>query len=404
MKNTIGNTARIISINPGIKSPTKLKFTTKRLDDIRPPSKGCTYVYDSEAAGLALRITSTRVKTYVLARRINGQPKRINLGRFESMTLKQARDASMQLNGKIAAGVDIIKERLDARQQGIVMSELFNSWKRSAVTKKLRTWKEDERLWELHINKKIGRKTAAKVTTLDIQKLVDSIGEKHPRTANKVVALLNRVYNQAIKTGLINEQNPVKSADRFPETSRERFLGPNELPDFIGAVMAEKEPWRGYFLILLYTGARRSAVASMRWQDIDIENGTWHVPSWASKNKKPLAVPLVPEASDILKGLKGTTINDWVFPSDKSKTGHIVTPTKPWLRICKRAGLKDLRIHDIRRTVGSWLASNGASNFIISKALGHISPRSAEVYARLDTAPVRNALGSITSEWKHENS
>ncbi|MFV2005126.1 MAG: hypothetical protein ACC650_07950 [Gammaproteobacteria bacterium] len=59
-----------------------------------------------------------------------------------------------------------------------------------------------------------------------------------------------------------------------------------------------------------------------------------------------------------------------------------------------------MRIHDIRRTVGSWLAAGGASNFIISKALGHVCPRSADVYARLDTEPVRNCLGEITKGWR----
>lgn len=394
------NTAEIITLRPGINQPSKFKFTSKRLEDLSTPSSGCLYVYDLETNGLTLRVTSKGVKTYILARRVNGKPKRLTLGRLESMSLKQARDAAMQLNGKLAAGIDIIQERLEARQQGVSLQEAFNSWSRSAKTKKLRSWKADERLWELHIKKKLGKKTAIKISTQDIQRLVDNIGERHTRTANKVIALLNRIYNQAIKREVIDVKNPVSFVDRFPEISRERFLKPDELKRFIAAVMEEEEPWRGYFLILLFTGARRSTVASMRWQDLDMKNGTWHVPSWASKNKKPLTVPLVKEAIDILEALKEKAINDWVFPSDASSTGHIVTPTKPWLRICKRAELTDLRIHDIRRTVGSWLASSGASVFIISKALGHVSARSAEVYARLDINPVKQALSGITSEWK----
>ena len=87
----------------------------------------------------------------------------------------------------------------------------------------------------------------------------------------------------------------------------------------------------------------------------------------------------------------------WVFPADgaSSKTGergHLIDPKKAWSRILDRAKIKDLRIHDLRRTAGSYMAIKGVSSAIIGKALGHRSPRSTAIYARLTEDPVRQAL------------
>lgn len=395
--------AQIIPLKKNERSePSKFRFTTQRIEKLKSPVKGCKYYYDTEINGLCVRVTATGAKSYVLYRKINGTPGRITLGSTASIKLDAARKAAEQLNGKLAAGVDIVKERREDRKKEVTLKELYEAWLRSAKTRQLRSWREDENLWKLHIKPNMANKEAASITTLHVQRIVDKIAEKHPRTSNKVLALLSRIYNHGIKKGLFININPVGAVDRVPEQSRERFLKPDELPIFIASVEQEDEPWKGYFKILLFTGARKTAAASMRWQDIDFKGSVWHVPSWDSKNKKSLAVPLVPEAAAVLNKIKETAVNDWVFPSSTSTSGHIETPTKPWKRICERAGFTDLRIHDIRRTVGSWLAASGASNFTISKALGHMSPRSADVYARLTVDPVREALGSITKGWKSE--
>lgn len=388
----------------------KFKFTVKRLQDLpasaatilKGKNKGeltNTYYWDTQQGGLCLRVTPKGAKSYVLRRRINGKSERITLGKFDAITLQAARDAAGRYSGKIAAGVDVIAERKAARTKGVTAGELFTAWLRGAKTRQLRTWAEDERLWELHLKKKFKSTEAGAITSLDIQRLIDKIGKDKPRTANKCAALLSRIFNYSIKRGLFTSINPCQAVDRMPEQSRDRFLKPDEIPVLIDAVMGEEEPWRGYFLMLLYTGARRSSVLGMQWRDIDLDGGVWHLPAWASKNGKAVTIALTLQAVELLQGVLPDKINDFVFPSITSDSGHIETPTKPWKRICERAGFDDLRIHDIRRTVGSHLAASGANGFVISKALGHINPRSAEVYARLTVDPVREALSGIQAGW-----
>ncbi|WP_341794084.1 MULTISPECIES: tyrosine-type recombinase/integrase [unclassified Rickettsia] len=158
---------------------------------------------------------------------------------------------------------------------------------------------------------------------------------------------------------------------------------------------------KDYVYISLYTGARKSNVLSMEWQEINLTDKTWHIPAHKSKNGIPHLLPLAGKAIEILSERNKEKNNGWVFPSPrKSKSGHFQEPKKKWQKIVKKAGLEDFRIHDIRRTMGSWMAINGASQYIIGKALNHKSPKSTKIYARLSIDPVRafmeKAIDSIT--------
>lgn len=91
--------------------------------------------------------------------------------------------------------------------------------------------------------------------------------------------------------------------------------------------------------------------------------------------------------------------SEWVFPSETSASGHLQEPKKVWARILERAEIKDLRIHDLRRTLGSWMAHTGASQYIIGKGLNHKNPQSTAVYARLSIDPVRESVNKAVNSW-----
>ena len=375
-------------------------LTPRRIAAYPSPDKGVKYYYDAQQGGLCVRITATGSKSFVLYSRVNGRPKRITLGKVGTLSLPEARTAAAQLIGQAAAGADVVAERKAQRTKNITMQELFDLWLAGAKTRGLKTWSEDESLWTNQLKGKLGNAQAIDVTSLDLQRHINKIGKNHNRRGNKATALLSRVFSYAIKHDKFTGANPAKNVDRFPERSRERFLSPVEVHDFINAVRAEDEQhWREFFLLLLTTGARKSSMLQMRWQDIDLINAVWHVPSWASKNGRALALPLVRESLESLHKLKELKKeSDWVFPSMTSSTGHVTSPEKPFKRICKRAGLTDFHIHDIRRTAGSWAATNGVNSQTITKILGHKSQQSAEPYTRMDLDPVRQALNTITAQ------
>jgi integrase len=130
----------------------------------------------------------------------------------------------------------------------------------------------------------------------------------------------------------------------------------------------------------------------MAWENISFEDKTWYMPSDTTKNGESQLLPLVEESLKALHRRKEQSDSKWVFPSPKSKSGHIEEPKKIWHQILDRAGLKDVRMHDLRRTLGSWMAIGGASSYVIGKTLNHKNSQSTDVYARLNNDPVREFM------------
>jgi integrase len=197
---------------------------------------------------------------------------------------------------------------------------------------------------------------ARKVATIresDVRSKHTSIGkERGHRTANAAVQLLRRMLNFARIS-----PNPAgnKAVNFFPEIKRDRFLQPEEIPRFFAAVAQEPNPTlRDFFHLALLTGARRSNVESMRWDEIGLESSTWTIPGTKTKNKEAMPVHLVDEAKKILKRREEDAeakikdgdprYGEWVFPSKRfdAKTPHLVEPKAAWARILKRANIKDL--------------------------------------------------------------
>jgi integrase len=224
------------------------------------------------------------------------------------------------------------------------------------------------------------------------------IGQEYGKIeANLVLAYIRAIYNKMIEWGW-EGVNPAAKIQKFKEQKRDRFILHDELPKFMEALeMEPNRDMRDFFLMCLYTGACCGNVLSMRWEDIDFSINEWRIPD--TKNGEPVRIPLIKEALEILNDrswLKGSS-TPWVFPSrerKKSKSGHLEKPQAAWKRILDRAGLKNLRIHDLRRTLASYQAIAGTSLLIIGKSLGHKSPQSTAIYARLSNDPVRASMES----------
>jgi integrase len=130
---------------------------------------------------------------------------------------------------------------------------------------------------------------------------------------------------------------------------------------------------------------------SMRWSNVDLDLGYVLFPD--SKNGDPQRIPLITQALDILKDMRQHATDDWVFSSNAgSKSGHFEDLHRPWYALLERAGIEDMRIHDLRRTFGSYQAITGASLHIIGKALGDKTTAATQVYSRLTMDPIRDSI------------
>jgi integrase len=382
----------------------RINFTRAALDRVTcPPGKGRVYVYDVKRVGLCLQVTRNDARTFYLYRKIDGRPERIRLGTYPPMTPEQARDACDRRNGEIAEGHNPADARRVKRGE-MTLAELLTHYIETHAKAHKRTWRDDQETFERYFGKPEDRREPddglapfpgwrtrriGAVTSEDVQALHVKLGERHGRyAANRVLALLSAMYGNA------KLPSPTKGVKRFKEHTRERFLQPDEVPRFFKALDDDPDTLMAdFFRACLFTGARRSNVQAMRWADVNFGRRTWTVPAGEMKNDTPMVIHLSEPAMDVLRRRwdERRQGDVYVFAS-YGKLGHVVEPKGAWARILERAGIDDLRIHDLRRTLGSWQAAAGVSLPIIGKSLGHKTAQATQVYSRLHLAPVAAAV------------
>ncbi|SET44760.1 Site-specific recombinase XerD [Nitrosomonas marina] len=381
----------------------KFNFTKAEIDSLPLPESGKRDTYhDAKTNGLSLRVSSTGVKTFCVFKRIKcGNPERVTLGRYPEMTIDQARRKAMETNIALSDGKNPaeIKRKLKSE---LLFKDLFAEYIERHSKLKKKTWDEDLEKYRNHLENTIGKKRLSEIDRRTIATIHSSITKQgcskskqgSPIAANRTLALISSVFGWAISSGL-TDTNPALGIRRNREKSRDRFIQSDELPRFFQALADEpNETVRDYVLISLLTGARRSNVCSMRWKDISFDRAEWRIEE--TKNNTPQTVTLSLEAIEVLKNRIGKNESEFVFPG-RGKLGHLVEPRKGWERILERAGIENLRLHDLRRTLGSWQAKTGASLPIIGKSLNHKNQSTTAIYARLDLDPVRESVSTATS-------
>ena len=364
----------------------RFAFTKTRLERLPIPAADRDVYHDALTASLILRVTPNGQKSFCFYRKVKGRPVRLLLGKFHEMTVEQARNACRVMAGNVAAGGDPAVERQAARHEQTV-GGLWGYWLETHAKRRKKTWKEDERQYNAFLKAWAGRKLSS-IHKADVATLHNRVGQQNgPYAANRLLALVRAMFNKAPDMGFVGS-NPTAGIKKFPEAKRDRFLEGDELPAFFRSLLAEpNETLRDFFLVALLTGARRANVQTMAWSDVNLGAGVWRIPE--TKSGEPVVVPLCSAAMAVLKTrVEATNGSPWVFPS-YGKTGHLTEPKSAWKRILDRAGLVDVRIHDLRRSFGSWQAMTGASLPIIGKSLGHKQASTTMIYARLDTDPVR---------------
>ncbi|WP_170756106.1 tyrosine-type recombinase/integrase [Ruegeria lacuscaerulensis] len=371
----------------------RLNFTKAALLKAPAAQKGSRdYYYDEREAGLMLAVTAARSKSFYLYKRIEGRPERLLLGKFPDMTVEQARKAAAKAKGGIASGANPQKEKKAIRDEmtfGVLFTEYMDKY--SKVHKK--SWKYDER----EVNKYLSHWFRRKISSIDraeVERLHAKVGKDNGLyQANRLLERIRSIFSKAIEWGW-KGLNPAVGIKKFREQSRDRFLQPDELPRFFEALANEpNEAARDFFMISLLTGARKSNTLAMMWNDINFQSATWRIEE--TKNADPLTVHLPRQAVELLIERKLKSDGPYVFEGS-GKSGHLADPKKAWSRILKEAGIENLRIHDLRRTLGSYQAATGANGYIIGKSLGHRSQQSTAIYARLNLDPVRESVDKAT--------
>jgi hypothetical protein len=272
-------------------------FTKQFLQSLKAPASGRLYVADTREKGLSVSVTPNGTITFFVRKRINGRDERVVIGRYPETTIERARTQALAIKAQVAQGKDPIEDKRRMRSD-ITFFDMFQEFMERYSKKHKRSWQYDEREVNKFLSHWFKRKSST-ITKQEIQILHERLRDENGLyQANRILERISAIFNRAIEWGWHGE-NPAHGVRKFREKSRDRFLQPDELPRFFAALEAEdNQIARDYIMLSLLTGARKSNVLAMRWDEIHFERAEWRIPE--TKNGDPLTVPLSQQAIEIL--------------------------------------------------------------------------------------------------------
>jgi len=391
-------------------SENEVNLTKRSIDSITHPAVGRVKYKFADLKYLRLYVTPTAKVFYYLRKKTgNKAPTEERIGSFPDITPDQARAKVEEINARITFGEDVSATRKSSR---MTWGELWQRYFEDHVTKRLRSKTQDEYADKnrVHLdgwkNVSIASINTAMVEAMHRKAAKRRKREGHkgkpiggPRTADMTLNLVRDVFNWAMRTkpnNVVIRENPAVAVTRFQnprEQARKRVLNADEMARFMRALNDfNDQEMADYFRLLLFTGQRRSSVMSMRCDRVDMKERLWAYDK--TKNGDDMRVALSDPAIAILRRRWKDSSGDYVFPSRRadSKIPHLSEPRFAFERIMKAAKIEGVRIHDLRRTFGTWLAAGGASEYQIMRALGHRDSQSTKIYVRLAEDATRDPI------------
>lgn len=350
----------------------KKKLTHPFISNLDKPKKRTEY-YDTIVDGLLLRVTKNGHKAFALAYGTKG--KRYTIGTFPSVGLAEAREVAKKLRIEIALGNDPQAEKIANRNKpkAKTVEDLANAFKKRHLPKLRQTTRDDyERRIDNKILPELGKIPLESITRLDIIELLEKIAEdeKAPVNSNRIRSILSSMFSFGVNRGML-EHNIVFSIKPLgKESRRKRFYSPDEIIKIWDAFEVEEEPYRSLFKFLLICGQRSGETRMMKWSYI--ENGIWTIPAELTKANRTHEVPLPFMALDVLKEVKlYSWDSDYVFKSPVLDNEPVDWLQKASGRVRKASGVKDFRLHDLRRTMATYMAGMRTDRTVLGKVLNH---------------------------------
>ena len=414
-------------------------------------SRATRYIlWDTSTKGFGLRVNVDGSKSYLLKYAFEGGQRWHTIGKHGSpWTPETARNEAIRVLTHARNGTDPQKAERERKAASTTIAELCDLYVTAVragqiltkfdTTKKATTLATDEGRILRHIKPLMGDKRVRDVRGKDVEDLLHAVAAgktatdektgKHGRaivkggrgTATRTVGLLGGIFTFAVKKGL-RPDNPVKGIQRFKDGRNTRYLSGLELRRLGEALAADETAWDRFasahkewvvsgreglpprppkgaaspmataaVRLLLFTGARRSEVLRLKWEHVDLKNGYLRLADSKTGAKDIL---LGAPAINLLDAMPKLNGSPYVFPSARGNGPYVGLP-KAWEGIRVRAGLPDVRIHDLRHSFASMGASTGNSLLVIGALLGHRDPKTTQRYAHIAHNPAKAAADQV---------
>lgn len=395
---------------------------TKRIVDALSTDGAEAFAWDTIVRGFGVRVRKGGSKTFILKYRMGSAVRRHSLGKVGSpYTVDEAREAAAEILRQVRDGHDPMSAKRELNA-AITVGELIETYlhegRISKPNKRESSWRGDASVLHRHVGPLLGHRLARDITRRDLEKLqADVLSGKTaqdvrtkargraiirggPGAAGQMIRSTAAMFAWATLQEII-PANPAIGVQKVKPRRRERFLTFGEARHLI-ETLAElvdaddiPEPHAAILRLLLFTGARKSEILNLTWGEVDLERGRILLPWHRSKTGEKM-IPLNSAALQEL--MQRPREGPYVFPAARGE-GPTVGLYKTWDVVRKRAKLEGVRIHDLRHSFASFAAADGASLYLIGKALGHRQASTTERYAHLTDDPVRAVAEQVGSRF-----
>jgi site-specific recombinase XerD len=382
------------------------KLTKRVIDALVPAPDGRElFVWDDTLAGFGLRMMPTGAASYLVQYRTpEGRTRRLVIGKVGTLTPEEARRLARDRLASVASGADPSAQRHEARE-AITVAELCEKYLEAARggqvltrfrrAKRASTVAIDEGRVSRHIVPLIGTLRADKLTRKDVQRMADAIAEGRTAgsfktgtrgkavvtggagTAARVVELMGGIWTWAEKRGFVGGQNPAHGIETARGEAKDRVLSPADLVA-LGKILRQQQAAQpaatAAVRLIALTGLRREEAVSLRWSEIDMGGSCLRLESSKTgRSTRPIGGPAVELLPDLRPKRKDGELEgeppEWVFPN-QAGTGS-ADLKRQIAGLFDKAGLKDARSHDLRRTFATLAAEEGYGDGTIGELLGH---------------------------------
>ena len=372
------------------------RITKIVIDDLKPGET----VWDTKLTGFGARC-QRRDKMFVYKCRIGNRQRWFTIGKFgQPWTVDTAKQRVMVIQGEIAKDADPATLR-DERLKNPTLAVAAELFLETVISGKAEATQNQYRdVLERLVYPKLGKIKVADIKHSDISGLHFGLRQT-PVIANRTVAVLSSFFSWCERHSLRPRlSNPAHGVEKYGENKRERFLSPRELARLgIALSRAERKQTETAFAfaairLLIFTGCRRNEILHLRWEDVDLDRAVIMLPR-SKTGRRP--VYLSAPAIAVLSSLPRVAKNPYVICGEREGQ-HLVNLRKAWVRICKVARLRGVRLHDLRHSFASVGVSGGASLPIIGRLLGHTKTATTERYSHLAADPVRAANEAVGNQ------
>ncbi len=359
--------------------------------------------YDIEIQGFILEVRASGAKSYYVRTTVNGKRTSKKIGNAKVMDIKSARIKAMKLKRAIEEQKDIVlgktikeKKKASVLTLGVFYEEYYIPY----IKMHIKSYETNISVFKNHILPKFRNSAMNDITKKDIMQLHTNMVQKKklaPATANKVLIFISHAFNVAMQLEIKGiEVNPASKIKPYLlNNARERYLTKDEATRLIDAINQTEQNIHLKYIIpmLILTGARRGEVLKAKHEDFNLNQLCWTIPT--SKSGKKRVLPITPQLLELYKSIpKDDT--PYLFASAKSKKPY-VTIYVSWNSARTRAGLKDLRMHDLRHSFASALVNSGRSLYEVQTLLGHSTSKMTQRYAHLSNESLMSAASCAGS-------